>query len=712
MSKNYLDTNLSIEERVNDLVSQMTLEEKTSQMLHYSPAIERLEIPSYNWWNECLHGVARAGVATVFPQSIGMAASFNEGLLYNVASAVSDEARAKYHEFQRQDDHGIYKGLTFWTPNINIFRDPRWGRGHETYGEDPYLTSRLGVAFIEGLQGDDPKHMKIAACAKHFAVHNGPEADRHSFNALVSPMDLEETYLPAFEAAVLEAKVESVMGAYNRTNDEPCCGSYFLLDQILRKRWNFKGHVVSDCGAIQDFHLHHHVTNSPAESAALAVKAGSDLNCGQTYAYLNAALENGLLSEEDIDRSVTRLFMTRFKLGQFDPQASVSYASIPYEVNDCKAHHVLSYETALQTMVLLKNNGLLPLNRDSIKKIAVVGPNADDKVALLGNYNGTPSVSFTPLEGIKACVNDDTRVFYAKGCEIVNDRTENLAVPKDRIKEAVAAASYSDVTVICVGLNADFEGEEGDTFNSDAGGDKTSLKLTGHQNELIKKVSETGTKVILAVMTGSPMELIDLEPMVDAIIQVWYPGAFGGLALGRLLFGDRDFSARLPMTLVKRTEDLPPFEDYSMDNRTYKFIKTEPLYPFGFGLSYNNYAIKAVDIFETIEKDTTEELTITIKNEGDFDSQLPIQVYITPLHDKYRVPNYKLVNIDNILIPAGDTVTLPLDFDSACVKTVNEDGEYVYDCDEFILYVGFSQPDERSAQLLGSQPFSQKITLK
>nr|MDA3846979.1 glycoside hydrolase family 3 C-terminal domain-containing protein [Vallitaleaceae bacterium] len=444
----FQDMTLSFEERVKDLVSQMTLDEKVSQMLHYAPKIERLGVPAYNWWSEALHGVARAGVATVFPQAIGMGATFDENLVFEVANVISDEARAKHHEYVRQGDHDIYKGLTHWSPNINIFRDPRWGRGHETYGEDPYLTSQLGLSFINGLQGDDDKYLKIAACAKHFAVHSGPEGVRHSFDAVVSKKDLYETYLPAFKTCVMDGNVESVMGAYNRVNGEAACGSKTLLQDILRGEWAFEGHVVSDCWAICDFHLHHKITNTPEESAALAVKSGSDLNCGKTYASLLSAIDQGLLTEADIDVAVTRLFNTRFKLGMFDSADAVSYAQIPYEINDQESHHALSLDAAKRSMVLLKNNeNILPLKVAALKNIAVIGPNADDGVMLLGNYNGTPSRTTTPLRGIQDAVAGSARVYYAQGCDVEEDKVENLSLVNDRVAEAVSAAERSDVAI-------------------------------------------------------------------------------------------------------------------------------------------------------------------------------------------------------------------------------------------------------------------------
>lgn len=707
----YLDLNLSLDERVDDLVSRLTLDEKISQMLHYTPAIDRLNIPAYNWWNECLHGVARAGVATVFPQAIGMAASFDAPLLHTVATVISDEARAKHHEFTRQNDFDIYKGLTFWTPNINIFRDPRWGRGHETYGEDPYLTSRLGVSFIQGLQGDNSNYLKVAACAKHFAVHSGPENDRHHFNAIVSKKDLSETYLPAFEACVKEAKVESVMGAYNRTNGEPCCGSTTLLQTILRDTWGFEGHVVSDCWAICDFHLHHKVTDTAQESAAMAVNAGSDLNCGKTYATLLSAINQGLIEEKAIDRSVKRLFKTRFKLGQFDPPEKVPYTSISYEVNDCKEHHALAIDIARRSMVLLKNkDNLLPLNKNNIKSIAVIGPNADNRETLLGNYNGTPSATCTPLEGIKRYVNEDTRVYYAKGCELLKDKTEGLANLKDRITEAVSAANYADIAIICVGLNASIEGEQGDAGNSEASGDKTKLELPGLQNELIKNVVATGTPTILVVLTGSAVDLRFADEHIPAIVQAWYPGAEGGLALAELLFGGCDFSGRLPITFVKSTDDLPPFADYNMKGRTYRYIEKDPLYPFGYGLSYNSYTYSNMTVSSdklSIDEDLI--VNVSVTNNGDKTGHEVIQSYLKACFADIQTPHWSLVSFEVVKLAPGETKSVQLHIKSDQLKIIDNEGNKVYMPGEYTIFIGGQQPDNVSEKLTGHKVLSKVI---
>ncbi|HMA94259.1 MAG TPA: glycoside hydrolase family 3 N-terminal domain-containing protein, partial [Polyangiaceae bacterium] len=519
----FLNPNLSIEERVDDLVSKLDVVEKASQMLHGAPAIPRLKIPAYNWWNEALHGVARAGVATVFPQAIGLAAMWNAKRMHEIAVVISDEARAKHHEFLRQDDHDIYAGLTFWSPNINIFRDPRWGRGHETYGECPYLTGRLGVAFCRGLQGDDPKYLKLVATPKHYAVHSGPEGLRHSFDARVSEKDLRETYLPAFHACITEAKAHSIMGAYNRTNGEVCCGSQTLLVKILRQEWKFDGYVVSDCWAVRDFHEFHKVTSNWEESATLAVKAGCDLNCGCTFEHLPQAVEQGLLTEADLDVSLKRLMRARMQLGMFDPPEMVPYASIPYEVNDCEKHNQLALRAAQESLVLLKNaNNLLPLSPE-IRSIAVIGPNANDDQVLVANYFGTPSNPVTPLEGIRAAVSKQTKVLYTEGCKLTGTAATGLGRVAN-LSEAVSVAQRADVVILCLGLSAELEGEQGDVSNSDSAGDKVDLNLTGLQQQLMELVVAVGKPTVLVLMAGSALSITWAEQHVDAIIDAWYPG--------------------------------------------------------------------------------------------------------------------------------------------------------------------------------------------
>jgi len=498
LDPNQVKEYIKLEKEARSLVAQMTLEEKVSQTLHSAGAIERLGIKSYNWWNEALHGVARAGVATVFPQAIGLAASFDEDLIEKTADIISTEARGKFNMQQKFGDTDIYKGLTFWSPNVNIFRDPRWGRGHETFGEDPYLSGRLGVRFIYGLQGYDPRFLKTAACAKHFVVHSGPEDERHSFNATVTQQDLYETYLPAFKACVQEGNVEAVMGAYNRTNDEPCCGSKTLLIDILREQWGFKGHVVSDCWAIKDFHMYHKVTNSPVESVAMAINNGCDLNCGNLFLYLQQAVEEGLVDEKTLDEAVIRLYVAKLKLGMIGDDSNNPYKDISYDQVDCKEHSEFNYKVASKTIVLLKNkNQLLPLNKDKIKSIGIIGPNANNRKALVGNYEGTASRYYTIIEGIQDYVGDDTRVNFSEGCHLHKKQISGLGELNDRISEVKGVCEASDIIIACMGLDPSLEGEEGDQGNQFASGDKPNLSLPGIQQEVLETIYASGFNTII-----------------------------------------------------------------------------------------------------------------------------------------------------------------------------------------------------------------------
>lgn len=577
-------------ERAEKLTAQMTLEEKVSQTVYNAPAIERLGIPAYNWWNEALHGVARAGTATVFPQAIGLAASFDEKMIEKVAAIIATEARAKYNMQKKAGDRDIFKGLTFWSPNVNIFRDPRWGRGHETYGEDPFLSSRLGVRFVQEMQREEGGYMKTAACAKHFAVHSGPEGERHTFDAKVSKQDLYETYLPAFRACVEEGHVEAVMGAYNRVNGEPCCGSRTLLKEILRGEWGFEGHVVSDCWAIQDFHENHKVTKSPEKSAAMALENGCDLNCGCTFPYLRNAVRGGDVAEEVLDQAVIRLMETRLKLGLMEEEGTVPFDSITYEETDTAENRAFNRKAAEKSLVLLKNEGgLLPLDKKKLKSIGVIGPNADSRAALVGNYEGTSSRYVTVLEGIEDYVGDDVRVFYSQGCHLYLDRISDLAMENDRISEVKAVCEASDVVVVVLGLDASLEGEEGDASNQYAGGDKLDLKYPGYQTEVLRTAYESGKPVILVSMTGSAMGLEWESEHIPAIIQAWYPGAQGGWAVADLIFGEYSPEGKLPVTFYRTEEELLDFTDYSMKNRTYRYMQNEALYPFGYGLSYTTF---------------------------------------------------------------------------------------------------------------------------
>ena len=679
------------------LVAQMTIEERASQLKYDAPAIERLGIPAYNWWNEALHGVARAGTATMFPQPVAMASMFDEKIMKKIGDAVATEARAKYNEAVKHGDHDIYKGLTFWSPNINLFRDPRWGRGQETYSEDPYLTARLGVAYIKGLQGDG-EYLKVVACAKHFAVHSGPEALRHEFDAEVSEKDLWETYLPAFEAAVKEGEVESVMGAYNRTLGEPCCGSELLMKTILRGKWGFEGHYVSDCWAISDFHNHHHITATAPESAALAIQMGCDVNCGVTYLYLLRALEDGLITEDDITAAAERVFTTRFLLGEFDENCA--YNAIPYDVVECPAHLALSEEAARKSVVLLKNDGILPLKLENMRTIGVIGPNANDRMSLIGNYHGTASRYITVLEGIQDYVGDKARVLYAEGSHLYRDRVEGLALPSDRLAEAQTVAEHSDVVVLVVGLNENLEGEEMHESNAGGSGDKLDLLLPEPQRRLMEAVAETGKPVILVNMTGSAMDLRFADAHFSAVVQGWYPGARGGKAIAELLFGAYSPSGKLPVTFYNSADDLPDFTDYAMVNRTYRYFGGDVLYPFGYGLTYGK-----VEVPDAVLREEGDHfvITATVTNSGRATDEV-LEVYIRDNESKFAVRNHSLCGFKHITIGENETKTAEVTVPKTALEIVDDHGERRINSHCFTFFVGVSQPDEKSCALLGTKP--------
>lgn len=810
----YRDPAQPIAARVADLIGRLTLEEKIGQLTFDSPAIERLDIPAYNWWNECLHGVARAGVATVFPQAIGLAATWDVGLLAEVATAISDEARAKHHEFLRRGVHQIYTGLTFWSPNVNIFRDPRWGRGQETYGEDPYLTGRMGVTFIKGLQGDDPERLKLVATPKHFAVHSGPESRRHEFDARVAARDLRETYLPAFEACVKEGGAASIMGAYNRLNGEACCASPTLLGQILRGEWGFDGYVTSDCWAINDIFGGHRLVETPAEAAALALKAGCDLECGCVFLALGEAVAQGLVDEADIDRSLARLLTARFRLGMFDPPEQVPYANIPFAVNDSPAHRALARRAAQEAIVLLKNDGLLPLPKD-LKSIAVIGPNADDPAVLQGNYCGTPSRAITPLAGIRRKVSADTIVHAAQGCEIAagvprlsvvpatclqpgagavqgagggaeepghglmgaycaghafsaplqpafsrldpavdfawrdasplggyvtdpfcvrwtgvlippvtgdyllgargssafalrldgrellpyqhNDheaftRTAPVtleagrpydicldyynagrdpqvqllwAIPgQDDAAAALAAAEQAEVVVLVLGLSPALEGEEMPVdVPGFVGGDRTEIALPAPQEALLRRICALGKPVVLVLLGGSALAVTWADAHVPAILHAWYPGEEGGAAIADVLFGDYNPGGRLPVTFYRSLDQLPPFDDYAMTGRTYRYLVEEPLYPFGHGLSYTRFAYADLTVRPgRLAAGEEAEIAFTVANVGQVAGDEVAQLYVRYPDSAVGRPVKELKGFTRITLAPGErrTVTLPL----------------------------------------------------
>lgn len=684
-------------ERAEALVSQMTVDEMASQLKFDAPAIERLGIPAYNWWNEGLHGVARAGTATVFPQAIAMAAAWDTDLMKAEASVISEEARAKYNESIKHGDRDIYKGLTLWSPNVNIFRDPRWGRGHETYGEDPTLTSRLAVPFIEGLQGDG-EYLKTAGCAKHFAVHSGPEALRHSFDAKANKKDMYETYLPAFEACVKEADVEAVMGAYNRTNGEPCCASEELMEHILREDWKFEGHYVSDCWAVRDFHEHHMVTKNGVESSALALNKGCDLNCGCTYLCLKEALNKRLTTKEKVKEAAIRLFTTRFLLGMFD---ETEFDKIPYTAVESKEHLDLSRKAAEESIVLLKNNGILPLKKEELKIIGVIGPNADNRSSLDGNYHGTASRYITALEGIQDYVGDDVRVMYAKGSHLFLDKEEALAQEDDRVAEALSVAEHSDVVVLCIGLDESLEGEEGDTGNAYASGDKESLEFPKSQQRLMHAVLENGKKVIVCNFTGSAMNLSEAEEKAEAVIQAWYPGSQGGKALANILFGEVSPSGKLPITFYRTLDELPDFTDYSMKGRTYRYLTEEPLYPFGYGLSYGDVQVEKAEFVKVPEKEQDAEIRITVKNHSEVATRDVVEVYIKNQDSEYAPVNPSLCGFAKVYLGAGEEKELTITVSKEAYKVVNDEGEKIFDSSSSILFVGTNGPDKRSEALTG-----------
>ncbi|WP_372746411.1 glycoside hydrolase family 3 C-terminal domain-containing protein [Lutibacter sp.] len=825
--------NETFENRAKHLVSLMTLEEKVSQMNYESPAINRLEIPEYNWWNECLHGVARAGVATVFPQAIGMGAMWDKKQMYNVANAISDEARAKHHEFASRNKRGIYQGLTYWTPNINIFRDPRWGRGMETYGEDPYLTGELGVQFIKGLQGDDPTYYKLIATAKHFVVHSGPEIDRHSFNVNPTPYDMINTYSPQFEKVVKEAGVYSVMCAYNSYNGLPCCGNINLSD-LLRKKWGFKGYIVSDCWAIKDFYTEgaHEVTKSKQEAAAMAVKAGTDLNCGDSYPALVEAVKNGHITESELNVSLERLIVARLKLGLFAPEGAVVYEKIPYNVVDSETHRLLALETSRKSLVLLKNEGnLLPFSKN-VKKVAVIGPNSNDLEVLLGNYNGYPSNPITPLKGIIEKL-PNAEVNFAVGCKTaeglpifeaiptsvlftdenlqtnglnaeyfsnltcegtpkhtqidkkvdfiwgtsspfndinydhfsvrwtgyisvqktgkyalggeafsgmklyLNDellvQREDVHHPKKeyeyvtleanksyKIKleykqnnteyaimrflweaptslleqEAINLAQESDLIVLCMGLSPLLEGEEMKVkVDGFSGGDRLDVNLPKTQTDLMKKLKKLGKPMVLVLLNGSAVAINWENENIPAIIEAWYPGQAGGTAIADVIFGDYNPAGRLPLTFYKDINDIPPFSDYNMKGKTYRYFKGDALYPFGHGLSFTSFKYSNLNIPNSIETTNNLMVSVDVQNTGNFDGEEVVQLYLTKLTDDGLNPSKTLLGFDRIYLKIGETKTVNFSVTPKQLAIVNENYEQIVIEQEISIAVGGEQPN-------------------
>jgi beta-glucosidase len=827
----YKIPSLPIQTRVDDLVSRMTLEEKVSQMMNAAPAIERLGIPQYDWWNEALHGVARAGYATVFPQAIGLAATWDTKLMREVADVISTEARAKHHEFARNNQHGRYQGLTFWSPNINIFRDPRWGRGQETYGEDPYLTARLGVEFVKGLQGNDPRYFKVIATPKHYAVHSGPEPERHSFDAKAYERDLRETYLPAFRATVVEAKAYSVMCAYNRTNGEPCCANKQLMTDILRGEWGFDGYVVSDCGAIRDIWHDHHFVKTETEASALAVKAGTDLTCGGEYVTLIQAVKQGLITDAEIDTALKRLLTARFRLGMFDPPEMVPYARIPFSQNDTPEHRQLALRAARESIVLLKNaNRTLPLRKD-LKSIAVIGPNADAPDVLWGNYNGYPSRLITPLAGIKNAVSPSTKVVYALGSTLAGEalvplpstalsangsgterglkaeyfnnqelrgpaatvRTDervefnwgrykptpevnannfsvrwsgkvtpaesgkyelgftaddgarlyldgrllidawasnpNKTITKEvtleagrsydvrleyfqtmreavakfvwsyprlaerQIEEAVKAAKESDASVLVLGISAGLEGEEM-TVNVEGfrGGDRTDISLPKGQEALLKAVVATGKPVVVVLLSGSALAVNWANDNAAAMLQAWYPGGEGGTAIADVLFGDYNPAGRLPVTFYKSVDELPPFTDYGMRGRTYRYFEGQPLYPFGFGLSYTKFTYSNLRLnAKSVKAGEPIKVSVDVTNAGEREGDEVVQLYLTDVAASAPVPIRTLVGFDRVSLRPREKRNVTFTITPRQMSLIDDSGKRVIEPGEFLISVGGGQ---------------------
>ena len=683
----------SYERTADSIISLLTIQEKSSQMLSNSAAIPNHGIEMYNWWNEGLHGVARSSKATVFPQAIAMGATFDTELIRQVADAISSEARAIHNIFNKKGIKTEYTGLTFWSPNINIFRDPRWGRGHETYGEDPYLTGKMGKAFVYGLQGSHYKYLKVAAGAKHFAVHSGPEANRHSFNAKVTAQDLTETYLPAFKE-LIDANVEIVMCAYNRLNDKPCCGSELLLNNLLRKSWGFKGHVVSDCGAIYDIKSGHNFTISDEQSVAYAIKGGVDLNCGSLYNLIPSAINQGFLTENDLDISLKRLFMTRLKLGILKDIDDNPYDKLNENNINTKEHINLARSVAAKSIVLLKNkNNILPLSK-SINRLFITGPNAANLNTLLANYNGLSPNIVTPLEGIAEKVSNGTIIRFNEGVGLINN--------SKRQKWSTGLASSSDVTIAVMGISALIEGEEGDAISSDANGDRNSIRLPRNQINYLKDLrNSAGDKpIVLVIKAGSAIDLSEISDYVDAIVYAWYLGEQGGNALADIIFGDVNPSGKLPITIPESISHLPDYNDYSMENRTYKFTKYKPMYPFGFGLSYSTFDYSELFLKKNkIEIGDMIHLNFEVFNNSDIAGEEVVQVYIKDVNSSFRTPNSSLIFFKRIHLEPGEKKKINIALDHNMIGSFNEKGIKEIEPGIFNIFVGGSSPGDRSVEL-------------
>jgi beta-glucosidase len=722
--------------RVHDLLQRLSLEEKVSQILANPPAIPRLGIPAYSHRNECLHGIV-SGAGTVFPQAIGMAATWDVPLIHDEADVISTEARAKHNDYvsKHGGNSGEQNGLNFYSPNINIFRDPRWGRGQETYGEDPFLTSQFGVAFIRGLQGDDPKYIKVMACAKHFAVHSGPESERHRFDARPSEHDLHETYLPAFEAAVREGHVGTVMGAYSSLNGTPDCADPFLLNDLLRKQWGFDGLVFSDGGAIGDIWVAHKYVPTPEEAAADAVKAGCDvssggmgqalpatsssklqkpagandgLKAGRAFSYLVSAVQKGLITEDQINTAVARELLLRFRLGMFDPPSMVPWSTLGVDQIDTPGHGALALKVAQESIVLLKNDGLLPLNREKIKRIAVVGPNADSASMLIGNYTGKPSQSVTILNGIKEIAGPNVEVTYVPGCPLAlkNDHSNEQA-PAATV-EAVAATSDADVVIYVGGLAASLEKEEGRVpYEGFDDGDRTRIELPTIQEDLLKSLYASGKPVVFINCSGSAIAMPWEADHLPAILQAWYPGEEGGQAVAQVLFGDVNPAGRLPVTFYAATDDLPPFADYSMTNRTYRYFPGKPLFAFGHGLSFTKFDYADVTTNSTtFGTGDTIHLTATIKNSGAHDGDEVTQIYVASNHPASLDPRLSLCAFARFHLAAGESRQISLDIPVSRFRHwVDQQQRYSVDPGDYQLLIGSASDDVRLRKLVSiAQP--------
>jgi beta-glucosidase len=703
----YQDPSKTIDERVADLVSRMTLQEKAYQMMNSAPGIERLGLLPFEWWNEALHGVARTGRATVFPQNIGLAATFDPDLVKQIGEAISDEAWAKFNIAQRMQNYGKYTGLTFYAPNINIFRDPRWGRGQETYGEDPYLTSRMGIAYVQGMQGNDPHFLKTAACAKHYVVHSGPEASRHSFDAEPPMKDFMETYTPAFEALVKEGNVQSVMCAYNRTFGKPCCGSSFLLSELLRKRWGFQGYITTDCDAITNFYKHHGAAKDEAEACALAIKSGVNLDCGNEFQSLPEAVKRGLITEKEIDQALSKLLVTRFKLGLLDPVNNNPYSKIGEEVIGCKKHVDLAYEAAAKSIVLLQNkNGLLPLKK-TIKSIFVTGPYAASQDVLMGNYNGVSDHLTTVLEAIVGKVSAGTSVFYRQG-------VEPSAPNQNASNYAFGEGANSDVIVGVFGVSGVFEGEEGESTASSTLGDRLNLNIPQNQLDFLRTMKKRSKKPIVLILTGgSPVCTAELSEIADAIIFMWYPGQEGGRAVADALFGDVNPSGRLAITFPKSVDQLPAFDDYSMKGRTYRYMTGDPLYPFGFGLSYTSFQYSDIAIDKAkIKKGETVTVTTKVTNTGKSDGEEVVQLYVTDVKASTRVPFYSLDGVKRLKLKSGESQTVSFQVTPRMMELVNDNGDRVLESGDFKVTIAGSSPAPVAQTLGAATPASIQFTMK